>query len=128
MRRIPFAIRAQDAIGSRRTEREELHTHRVGQREMTMPFEHRDQLRQEGHEALGADAIGRRPRDDERVLHRATIEALTRSGQRHRYGNGMGEEPDSILARVAGDGDELIEDDRLLRRRRALITGRDTRE
>jgi len=40
----------------------------------------------------------------------------------------MGEEPDGILARVAGDGDELIEDDGLLRRRRALIPGRDTRE
>jgi len=40
----------------------------------------------------------------------------------------MGKEPDGVLAVIAGDGDELIEDDRLLRRRRAPIPGRDTRE
>jgi len=111
MGRVPFAIGAQDAIGGRRTEREELRTHRISQREMAMAFECRHQLGQKGHEALGADAIGRRPRDNQRVLYRATIEALARSGQRQGYGNGMGEEPDSVLARVAGDGDELIEDD-----------------
>jgi len=45
MGRIPFAIWPEDAIGGRRTEREELRTHRIGQREMTMPFEYRGQLR-----------------------------------------------------------------------------------
>jgi len=40
----------------------------------------------------------------------------------------MRKEPDGVLARVAGDGDELIEDDGLLLRRRALIPGRDACE
>ena len=110
VRSVPFAIRAEEAIGGRRTEREELRPP-VGQRQMATAFECRHQLRQKGDEALGADAIGRRPRDDERVLHGDSIEALTRTGKRQGYGNGMGKEPDSVLARVAGDGDELVEDD-----------------
>ncbi len=109
VRRVPFAIGAKNPVGSRRAEREELGAHHVGERQMAVAFEYRDQLGQEGDEAFGTDAIGGRPGDDERVLHRATVEALARSQQRRRRENGMGKEPDSVLARIAGDSNELIE-------------------
>ncbi|GAC1613419.1 MAG: hypothetical protein NVS4B3_28120 [Gemmatimonadaceae bacterium] len=128
MRRIPFAIGAEDAVGGRGAQGEELIAHRVGERQMTMPFEHRDQFRQEGHEALGTNAIGGRPGDDQCILHGGGIESLTRSGQWQGYGNGMREEPDGVLAGIAGDGDKLVEDDGLLLWRRAPIARGDACE
>ena len=125
VRCVPFPIGSQDAIGGRRTEREELLPHCVGQCQMTMAFKRRHQLRQEGHEALGADAIRRRPRDDQRVLHGGTIDTARADGSAVGHGNGMREEPDGVLAGIAGGGDELIEDDGLLLWPRRLIARRD---
>jgi hypothetical protein len=93
-----------------------------------MAFEHRNQLWQERDEALGADAIGRLPGDDECVAHGRAVDALARSGERHGQRDGMREQPNGVLAGIAGDSDKLIEDDRLLPWRRALIPRRDACE
>jgi len=105
-----------------------LVAHRVGQRQISVAFEHRDQLGQKGHKALGTNPIGGHPGDDKRVLHGGAIESLARTSEREGRDDRMREQPDGVLADIASHGDELIEDDRLLLRRRGLIPRCDARK
>jgi hypothetical protein len=106
--------RGQQAVGRRWAERLQLRSHLLREREVPVPFERRHQLRQERDQALGADAVRRLPGDPEGGLHCRAVARGPRPRDRRGGGRRMTEHPDGVLAGVAGGGDELVQDNRLL--------------
>ena len=91
---------------------------------MAVPFERRDQLGQERHQPLAADAVGRTPRAGQRFLD--VRPALRRSwaAERLRRLDRAEEQANRVLALLAGGRDELVEDDRTLRKPSGSIAWR----
>ena len=82
---------------------------------MAMTLQGSHQFRQERHQPLGADVIDRRPGHREGLHDIRTIGACPWARDRRRRRDaGLPQEPDGIRARIAGRGDELIEDGALL--------------
>jgi len=77
---------------------------------MPMPLERLDQGRQKWDQALGTDTIGCQPGQVQRLLHLWPI--VTSAGTRnlHMRNSGVIEQPNCILAGIAGSRDEFIED------------------
>jgi hypothetical protein len=84
-----------------------------------------DQLGQERHQALAADPVGRRPRVRQRLLNLYPILRGSWAPDRLRRLNRAEEQPNSVLAIVAGDRDEFVEDDRALSMPGGAIARRD---
>ena len=83
------------------------------------------ELRQERHQPLGADIIGRRPGHREGLHDGGAI--LPHPGAHDGAGRGdagLPQEPDGIFTGIAGRGDELIEDGALLPWRRRAVPRR----
>ncbi len=89
---------------------------------MAVALERGHQRGQERHQPFGTDIIGRSPRDHQRVDDSGTI--LSGAGAHERAGCGddrLTQELDGIRARIAGRGDELVEDEALLPGRCRMI-------
>jgi len=81
---------------------------------VTALLERRDQQREERLESFPADPVGGLPQQDERLTHGFIVDRKTRSpaqpdGDRRRI-----EQADDVLAVIAGDRDELVEDPEFL--------------
>jgi len=79
-----------------------------------MTLEGWDQLGQKWHQTLGANSVRRRPRGRECLLYRGAVVARSRSPDRLRWADRTEKQADRVLALIAGDSDELIQDDRAL--------------
>src|SRR5205807_9738894 len=73
-----------------------------------------DQLVQERHQSLATDSVGRRPRVRQSFLNLLPIVRRSRTSDRLGQLNRTEEQPNSVLAVVTGDRDELVEDYRAL--------------
>src|SRR5688572_2254616 len=81
---------------------------------MTMPLERWDEFGEEGRQALGTDFVCRRPRAGQGLLHDRAVVWRSRSSDRRWRTDWAEEQANGVLALVARDGDELVEDDRPL--------------
>ena len=86
------------------------HTRTHVQREVAVTLKRRDEQRQERLEPFPADPVGGLPQQDERPPHGLIVDRKTRApaqpaGDRRRV-----EEADDVLAVIARDRDEFIED------------------
>src|SRR5690349_4274125 len=79
-----------------------------------MALERGHKFNQEWHQALAADAIGRRPGGDQRLLDLDVVHASPCSANGFRRLDRPEQQTDGVLAFVARDGDELVEDGRTL--------------
>ena len=122
---LRLAMDTQDAVSSGGTDGEQLGAKVVTQVEMTVALQGRDQLREKGHQTLGTDEVRSSPGRDKCLLDSRSIGALSRPLDRCGRGDGLGQEADGILAGIAGGGDELIKDERLLGVGGVLIAGSD---
>src|SRR6478672_4267752 len=114
MRAIGLAMRAEDAVGSSRTDGEQLGANLVGQVKMAVALKAGDQLREKGDKTLGTDEVGGSPGGGEGLLNGRSIVALTRTGHGCQRRERLGQEADGVLAGIASGSDEFIEDDRLV--------------
>ena len=108
------AGRPQHPIEGRRTGGQHARPYRHVQREVAVTLKRRDEQREERLESFPADPVGGLPQQDERLTHGFIVDRKTRSppqpaGDRRRI-----EQADDVLAVVARDGDEFIEDAELL--------------
>ena len=112
----------QQPIRCRRADTEQLRPHLAAHVEMAMPFQRGDQLGQKGHQPLRADLIGGGPGHFQRGLHLGAVpsRAWSREGLYWRQVR-LRQESNGVLARIAGDGDKLVEDVRLLAPRRVTV-------
>ncbi len=121
--------RPQQAIGGRRTQRQQGGTHGIGEVAVAMAFACGDQLREGGHEALPADPMRGQPGDASGLPHRGTRAPWSRAADRRdHWWCRSGQQADRILAGRAGRRDKFVEDDPLLLVGRFLIPGHQLRQ
>ncbi len=80
-----------------------------------MTFQRRQQDREQGLEALGANAIRGLPEHDQRLPDGLVVQSwAVRAGRRWRArGRRSAEEPDGVFSVIPGQRDEFIEDSTL---------------
>ena len=93
---------------------QQLLAHLVGNAQVTMAFEGWDQLGEKWHQTLGADPVRRRPRGRQCLLDRGAVVAHSGPPDRLRRADRTEKQANRVLALIAGDSDELIQDDRAL--------------
>ena len=87
--------------------------------EVAMAFHRIDQHRDQRLQPLAADPIGGLPQHRQRLPNRLVVQTV--ACPRFRPGGLLSQHPDGVLAVVAGQGHELIEDLDLVHRRRAAV-------
>src|SRR5262249_26466708 len=94
---------------------QELRAGLLAHAELPMAFQRGEEIGQEWHEPLGADLVGGGPRHLQRRLHLRAIAPHPWSPNGSTADQIRStQQANSVLARRAGDGDELVEDRRLL--------------
>jgi hypothetical protein len=93
-----------------------------------MSFQCFDQRREKRDQPLGADAIGGRPRQMQRLLHFVSIVARTRAGNLQMQRSGVIEQPNGVLARITCGCHKFVQDRTFLALWCLLIAGSDLHE
>ena len=82
---------------------------------MAMTFHRFHQMGQRGLQALAANAVGGLPGQDHRLTHHLVVDAPALDHWQFLPSvAGLSQQPDAVLAVVAGNGDEFIEDPALV--------------
>src|SRR5215208_2610716 len=119
----------QQAIRSRRADCQQLLAYGIGEGEMPVALQRGHKFGQKRHQAPRTNTVGGAPSDFERSLHSGAIVRCPWSANLGGGRQGRArQEQDSIFACVAGGGDKLIKNDRLVRMRGLLIAWCDLRE
>ena len=75
-----------------------------------MTLQRRNQLGEKRHQALGADPVGRQPRASQRLLDLDAIVGCSWTSDRSGWVDRAEQRTNRVLAVIAGDSDELIQD------------------
>ena len=104
----------QHPIEGRRTGGQHTRPDRHVQREVAVTLERRDKQRKERLESFAADPVGGLPQQDERLTHGFIVDRKPRSPAQSHGDRRRIEQADDVLAVIAGDRDEFIEDPEFL--------------
>ena len=111
---------SQYAVDGRRADLQDPGLDDRAQIEMAVPHHGIDQHRDQRLQALAADPISRFPQHAQCLANRLVVDAVT-GARRLRSGDLLAQHPDRVLAVIAGQGHELIEDLDPVTERRAAI-------
>ena len=107
--------RLEQPVQRGRTGRQQSLPYLGVQIQMTMALHGLHQVGQRRLQALAADAVGSLPDHDHRLTDRLVVDAPTLDHRLFLLSvAGLAQQPDAVLAVVAGYGDELIEDPTLV--------------
>jgi len=95
----------------------------LGEVEVSMPFQGFDQSGQEEDLPFGADLVGICPCQERGLLELWSVVEWSLALEGVLHLRRIAEEPNGIFASIASDGDERIEQEGLLGKRRLVISG-----